>query len=827
MLAGLLYGVIEALITALLGSGYTQIVMFAVVIVALALMPQRPVRPRRGEEGLRRWAVTRLAVPGAILALTVAGLARRRASATATRRSSWRWSRSPTIVGVGLNILLGLTGQVSFGHVGFYAIGAYTVGDPDDCSGVSFWLALPAAGAASPASSARCSRCRRCASRGPYLAMVTIAFAFIVEHGAIEWRDADRRPERPHGHPAAARSASRLRRARDRAARGRCWPALALLFFHRLAPQRLGQGDVRGARHRDRRPRRSASIRSSSRPSPSRSRRCSPALAGALFAPLIDVRRAELVPVLAVDPVPARGDRRRRRLDARPGGRRRVIVVLPELLSRLAEYRLLFFGALLLVVLWLAPEGIARHARALPARASTRARADAGSFDLASFLGARRARAPLDRQRPHASRSAASRRRPTSRFTAEPGRVTSLIGPNGAGKTTVLNMIGGFYRARRRQHPSRRHRARRRAGLARRARRHRAHLPDHAAVRHAERARQRADRRCARGRLGHPVQRSPRRPPTARSPRACSPSSATRARSTRPPRDLPHVDRRLVEIARALATRPERAAARRAGRRPDARRQGRAQRRPAPHRRRRHRRHPGRARHGAGDGHLRPRRRARCRRGHRGRHAARTCSSDPSVRKAYLGSGDDAAAPARHAARRHAARSCSTPSALTAGYGARAGARRRRAARCGQGEMVALLGANGAGKSTTMRALTGLLRPVAGTIRLDGAPIERARSAPHRRARPGAGAGGPAGVPRAQRARQPRARRLRARRRRRSTPRSRRCSQRFPRLRERLHGRAGLLSGGEQQMLAIARGLMAQARACCCSTSRRSASRPR
>ena len=31
------------------------------------------------------------------------------------------------ICGVGLNLLLGLTGQVSFGHVGFYAIGAYTV----------------------------------------------------------------------------------------------------------------------------------------------------------------------------------------------------------------------------------------------------------------------------------------------------------------------------------------------------------------------------------------------------------------------------------------------------------------------------------------------------------------------------------------------------------------------------------------------------------------------------------------------------------------------------------------------------------------------------
>ncbi|MFX7090694.1 hypothetical protein ABTH94_21490, partial [Acinetobacter baumannii] len=31
------------------------------------------------------------------------------------------------IVGIGLNVLIGLTGQVSFGHVGFYAVGAYTV----------------------------------------------------------------------------------------------------------------------------------------------------------------------------------------------------------------------------------------------------------------------------------------------------------------------------------------------------------------------------------------------------------------------------------------------------------------------------------------------------------------------------------------------------------------------------------------------------------------------------------------------------------------------------------------------------------------------------
>ena len=71
-----------------------------------------------------------------------------------------------------------------------------------------------------------------------------------------------------------------------------------------------------------------------------------------------------------------------------------VIVLLPESISSLAEYRLLIFGVLLLVVLWLAPEGIlGTLARYLP-RPSSRP-ATAADFDFATFLGGGGDRPPL------------------------------------------------------------------------------------------------------------------------------------------------------------------------------------------------------------------------------------------------------------------------------------------------------------------------------------------------------------------------------------------------------------------------------------------------
>jgi branched-chain amino acid transport system ATP-binding protein len=129
------------------------------------------------------------------------------------------------------------------------------------------------------------------------------------------------------------------------------------------------------------------------------------------------------------------------------------------------------------------------------------------------------------------------------------------------------------------------------------------------------------------------------------------------------------------------------------------------------------------------------------------------------------------------------------------------------------GRCVCLIGANGAGKTTTMRCLSGLLRPTRGTIVFDGKPITHVSPA----ARVAAGI---ALVPEGRRVFAPMTvqenlemgayRRLWPRRQATVAADFAFVFELFPRLRERSTQLAGALSGGEQQMLAIARALMSR-----------------
>jgi branched-chain amino acid transport system ATP-binding protein len=127
----------------------------------------------------------------------------------------------------------------------------------------------------------------------------------------------------------------------------------------------------------------------------------------------------------------------------------------------------------------------------------------------------------------------------------------------------------------------------------------------------------------------------------------------------------------------------------------------------------------------------------------------------------------------------------------------------------GKGEVVALVGGNGAGKTTTLKALSGLVRARAGTIRLDGERLDALAPAaivarglihvpegrklfPEMTVRDNLllGAYSPAARPQ-------------------QAERIAQVFETFPRLRERARQLAGTLSGGEQQIVAIGRGLMA------------------
>ncbi len=129
-----------------------------------------------------------------------------------------------------------------------------------------------------------------------------------------------------------------------------------------------------------------------------------------------------------------------------------------------------------------------------------------------------------------------------------------------------------------------------------------------------------------------------------------------------------------------------------------------------------------------------------------------------------------------------------------------------------EGELVALVGPNGAGKTTTLRVISGLLKPASGTVSLDGQSL--AKQSANKIVEFGVSQVPEGGrvftglsvlenlelgafVPRARKDRDQTINHV---------------YEIFPRLEERKHQRAGTLSGGERQMLAIGRAMMSKPR---------------
>ncbi len=701
------------------------------------------------------------------------------------------------IVGVGLNVLIGLTGQVSFGHVGFYALGAYVTAALTTKLGWSFWWTLPMAAVLAGAVGALLGLVALRVS-GPYLAMVTIAFGFVVEFTAVEWESVTGGQNGLMNipHPSIANWSI--------GERGIAIVAILLMTIVLALYQRLAQSGwglaMRAVRD-------SETAAGSMGVNPLAIRTLAFTLsavlagvAGSFFATATTFVAPSTFTffqsILFVLVVVIGGAGR----TYGPVIGAAIVVGLPEALSWLAEYRVLLFGVLLLAVLLFAPSGVAG---ALSAR-FTRAKREVGATTPASvqvLFAAGAAKQSLEISDVSLSFGGLRAVADVS-ARVEAGKVTSIIGPNGAGKTTVLNVICGFYR------PA--------TGSVRLGQTELAGQPAFRVARtgigRTFQTPQLFERMTVlenllvamqRGELGSPL--SAVTGAQAQKARALLSYVGYSGSVERAAGDLAHIDKRLVEIARALALRPgilmldEPAAglnhadkvvlAKLLRRIADA---------------------------GLGvvliehdmslvmgisdqivvlDA------------GKRLAHGSpEDVRNDRAVIDAYLGGTKFDARP-RRSGWQPAGDAILSVEGLSAGYGA-ASVLAGVDLALDSGELVAVLGANGAGKSTLMRALSGLLRPVGGTVLFAGRDV--AALASHRIVGAGLvlvpegrqvfpelsvidnirlGAYARTDV---------------------ESGEVEAMLRRFPSIERRKYNRAGLLSGGEQQMLALARGLIAK-----------------
>lgn len=714
------------------------------------------------------------------------------------------------VVGLGMNVLLGLSGQISFGHVAFYTVGAYAVAILTTSYDWSFWAAWPVAVLMSAAMGALLAL-PALRVKGPYLAMITIAFAFVVEHSIIElspWTGGHNgimNIDAPHLGWIQGEQAVALLSLLAVAigvmvfswlSRGTWGAAMRAVKDSEIAAESVGINVLQT---------KVVAFAVSA---------AFTGAAGALYAPLSTfvtpsgfgfIQSILFVLIVLLGGVGS---------VAGPLVGAMVVGLLPEVLSSMEDLRLLFFGALLLIVLWVAPKGLVGELYELCSRLNRKRSVQHHEawteLDCAQPQLSLRTRAALSAEK-ISMQFGGVRAVDSLSFTARPGAVTSLIGPNGAGKSTALNMLSGFYQ------PSE-GRVRlgvlgldglgaqkvSRAGVARTYQT--SQLFDSLSVLENVLLAQ------MRGRLG-PLLGSRMLAGEACIQQAqtllawCGYRGATQTLAG----DLPHVDRRLVEIARALATDPdillldEPAAGLS---REDKEQLALVLRKIAD----------------AGIGVLVVEHDMALVMGisdhvvvlESGKHLAegspQEVQSNPIVQQAYLGEsleGIERSERIAHSLQDGEGELLGVGS-LVAGYGA-APVLHGIDLRVHRGEVIALLGANGAGKSTLMRSLSGLHRPIAsGGIHLDGEDLT-ALSAEEIVAR------GMVLVPEGRQV-FPELSVLENIRLGGFLQTKDQVQQvemmllRFPRLRERLHQRAGLLSGGEQQMLAVARALMSKPR---------------
>lgn len=364
------------------------------------------------------------------------------------------------IVGIGLNVLAGFTGQVSLGHAGLYAVGAYVGAWFSKETGLTFWTSLPIVLVASTLVGALLAL-PSLRVEGPYLAMVSIAFVLIVNSILVEWSSVT-------GGTQGILRIPRITLGDHRFfTREIYWLVIVLVFVSALLSRNL-RDSAKGRKFLAVKSNElgAESIGVSAYRIKTASFMISAALAGlagTLFAHLqrsispeafdLDTSFFFITTVILGGPGTIVG----------PILGALILTYLPEWLQRFDDYRLIIYGSLIVFSLYFMPYGLVgfidqwgtaalRRAGIGPRpKARPKPESEGGDAPSAENLALATNPSPKSASRPLLELQSVGRSfgglvavRDVG-LRVEPGTIHALIGPNGAGKTVLLNSICGYY----------------------------------------------------------------------------------------------------------------------------------------------------------------------------------------------------------------------------------------------------------------------------------------------------------------------------------------------------------------------------------------------
>jgi branched-chain amino acid transport system permease protein len=337
------------------------------------------------------------------------------------------------LAALGLNFVVGYAGQISIGHAGFYAIGAYGSVLLATKLGAPFWLSAPAAIVLTVAVSMLIAA-PTLRTRGVYLAMVTLAFGFVVFFMANNWVDLT-------GGPSGIFGVERPKFfGKGLDDRGYYVLALALFALGQVVYERL----VSGRLGRTLLALNSSELGAASLGiSPPRWKLIAigvsaayTGVAGVLFAHQSQYLNSDSFPfetsILFLVALLLGG--MRTRLGPLVGTV--ILVVYPTLITALSNYQYLILGIVLVGMLLFMPDGLLasfdavpsalEHEDARPRVFDLPAERTLSGRGLSKHFGGVRAVDGVD-------------------VSLGPGRVYGIIGPNGSGKTTLVGLLTGLH----------------------------------------------------------------------------------------------------------------------------------------------------------------------------------------------------------------------------------------------------------------------------------------------------------------------------------------------------------------------------------------------